>query len=143
MRRIHSGGHGLSTRTSLPHRSRATAFAIRRCRAVLARAVIAGACLALLAAAVQAQRIAEPSERRFEELYIAGDYAAALDEARRLEAARRQRFGLLHPSYADALRALGRAHYARQEFADAERVFLRELEIRERTAGPDHRPLAA
>jgi hypothetical protein len=43
------------------------------------------------------------SFRRYNERYAAGDYAAALVEALKLEAAAKARVGEAHPDYGDAL----------------------------------------
>src|SRR5437899_604532 len=72
-------------------------------------------------------------QRRFTELYLAGNYGAARLEAQKFEAGVRTRFGVGHRSYAVALDNLGVLLYAEGNYADAERLHKRALTIEEKT----------
>src|SRR5436190_1476634 len=59
-------------------------------------------------------------QNRFNELYTAGNYPAALVEAQKLEAGVKARLGVNHRSYAVALGSLGIVYHAQGKYADAE-----------------------
>jgi CHAT domain-containing protein/tetratricopeptide (TPR) repeat protein len=81
--------------------------------------------------------------KRFTELYSAGNYAAALIEGQKLEAAARARFGTSHPSYAVVLNGLAALYDAQGRNAEAEALYRRVLAIREQALGPNHPDVAA
>jgi CHAT domain-containing protein/Tfp pilus assembly protein PilF len=62
------------------------------------------------------------SQKRFQDLYAAGNYAAAFAEAKKAEAAAR-RSGTNNFAYVSALNDLGRAHQALGNYADAAKMF--------------------
>jgi tetratricopeptide (TPR) repeat protein len=71
------------------------------------------------------------AERRFNELFEAREYTAALVEARTFEAAVREQVGTLHLQYAVALDYLGKAYEALLMFVDAEKAYRQALSIKE------------
>src|SRR5262245_41507964 len=80
--------------------------------------------------------------KRFNELYTAGNYPAALVEAQKLEAGVKARLGTDHANYAIALGALAIVYEAQGKYADAEAHFKRALAIREAKLGKDHLDVA-
>src|ERR1700722_17318321 len=64
---------------------------------------------------------------RANELYAAGDYAAALAEARKLEARVKAQFGTDHPAYGGALHTMANILKEQGEYAEAESLFRRAL----------------
>jgi tetratricopeptide (TPR) repeat protein len=91
---------------------------------------------AVLAAPVHAQ---QPDigalTKRFQELYAARDYAAALVEARKLEVATKARFGIEHVNYAGAVEKLASVYHAQAAHAEAEPLYKRALAIYEKAKG--------
>jgi CHAT domain-containing protein/tetratricopeptide (TPR) repeat protein len=81
-------------------------------------------------------------QKRYNKLYHAGNYAAALVEALKLEAAARVRFGEVHPNYGNALYNLGLVYAAQGKYAQAEEAYKRALAIRENALGKDHPDVA-
>ena len=80
--------------------------------------------------------------RRFNELYAAGNYPAALVEAQKLEAGVKARFGVNHANYGVALDNLARVYGQQGKYADAEGLYKRALAIREKALGADHPDVA-
>ena len=80
--------------------------------------------------------------KRFSELYAAGNYPAALMEAQKLEAAVKARFGVNHANYAVALYNLANVYKEQGKYADAEALFKRALAIREKALGAGHPDVA-
>jgi CHAT domain-containing protein/tetratricopeptide (TPR) repeat protein len=80
--------------------------------------------------------------RRFNELYAAGNYPAALVEAQKQEAVVKARFGVNHSNYSVALNNLAVVYQAQGKYADAEGLYKRALAIRERALGQDHPAVA-
>ena len=80
--------------------------------------------------------------KRYNELYAAGNYAAALVEAQKFEAGVKARFGVNHANYALALSSLARVYEAQGKYTDAEPLYKRALAIREKALGPDHPDVA-
>src|SRR5438046_2433058 len=76
--------------------------------------------------------------KRFEEFYNAGNYAAALLEAQRLEAAVKARFGVNRTIYAAALSNLAIVYENLGKFTEAEGLHRRALMIKEKALGSDH-----
>jgi CHAT domain-containing protein/tetratricopeptide (TPR) repeat protein len=97
------------------------------------------ATVSLLPIAPAAAQQGDPgaSFRRYSERYAAGDYAAALVEALKLEAAAKSRFGEAHPDYGNALYNLGLVYAAQGKHEQAEEAYKRALAIMEKAFGPD------
>jgi CHAT domain-containing protein len=81
--------------------------------------------------------------KRFSELYAAGNYAAALVEAQKYEAAVKTQFGANHTNYASALNNLAVVYYWQGKYAEAEGLHKRALAIREQALGANHSLVAA
>ena len=77
-------------------------------------------------------------EKRYQELQKTGDHTAALEEARKLEAAASARFGTEHGWYAGALARQGHMYRALFRHAEAEQAYRRALPIWEKVRGPVH-----
>src|SRR5262249_8983863 len=76
--------------------------------------------------------------KRFQEYYRAGNYAAAVVEAQKLEAVVRGRFGTNHKDYAAALHNLAYVYSAQGKYSEAEGLYQRALTIREKVLGASH-----
>jgi tetratricopeptide (TPR) repeat protein len=70
--------------------------------------------------------------KRYDELFQAGNYDAALGEARKFETAARARHGTQHESYAGALYLQARALYVLGKYPEAERLYKLALAIFEK-----------
>jgi CHAT domain-containing protein/tetratricopeptide (TPR) repeat protein len=81
-------------------------------------------------------------QKRFNELYAAGNYPAALVEAQKLEAGFKARFGVNHVSYAIALASLADVYWRQGKYAEAEALYKRAVVIREKVLGKDHSGVA-
>ena len=81
-------------------------------------------------------------QKRFNELYAAGNYPAALVEAQKLEAGFKARFGVNHVSYAIALASLADVYWRQGKYAEAEALYKRAVVIREKVLGKDHSDVA-
>jgi tetratricopeptide (TPR) repeat protein len=79
-----------------------------------------------------AQSDLEAYVRRYDELFEAGSYDAALAEARKFEAAARGRYGTQHEAYAGALFLEARALYVLGKYPEAEKLYKQALPIFER-----------
>ena len=73
---------------------------------------------------------------RTNQYFDKGNYAAALTEARKLEAGIKAQFGVNHPNYVIALNQLLRIYAAQGRYADAEAAAQRGLEIRQKVLSP-------
>jgi tetratricopeptide (TPR) repeat protein len=73
--------------------------------------------------------------KRFNELYAAGNYPAALVEAQKFEAAVKARFGVNHSNYGSALNNLALVYQAQGNYADAEALYRRTMAIKEHALG--------
>ncbi len=83
-----------------------------------------------------AQRIdIEATNQRYQRLYAAGNYGAALVEARKLEQAVRQIGGTTHSNYPLVLEFVGNSLTGQGKYAEAEEAHLRVLAIREKMYG--------
>jgi CHAT domain-containing protein/Tfp pilus assembly protein PilF len=71
---------------------------------------------------------------RYQQYFDSGNYAAALEEARKFEAAARASYGTKHDSYAGALFLQARALYVLGKYGDAENLYKLALPIFEKTA---------
>jgi CHAT domain-containing protein/Tfp pilus assembly protein PilF len=71
---------------------------------------------------------------RYQQHFDSGNYAAALDEARRFEAAARGSYGNKHESYAGALFLQARALYVLGKYPEAEKLYKLALPIFENAA---------
>jgi CHAT domain-containing protein/Tfp pilus assembly protein PilF len=80
---------------------------------------------------------------RFDAFYAAGNFPAALAEAKKLEAAVKARVGTEHQLYAIALSGLAQAYDAQAKYAEAEATYRRALAVTEKTLGPGHTNTAA
>jgi tetratricopeptide (TPR) repeat protein len=81
-------------------------------------------------------------QSRIHELFAGGDYAAALIEARKLEAAVRAELGTSSIDYGVALSELGQVYQAQSKYAEAEGAFERALIILERALQQSNSGLA-
>ncbi len=81
--------------------------------------------------------------KRFNDLYNAGNYPAALVEAQKFEAGAKGRFGVNHPNYATALYNLAHVYNAQGNQADAEGLYKSALAIQEKALGASHPYVAA
>ncbi len=88
--------------------------------------------LAINPAPASAQADLEGFVKRYDELFQAGNYDAALAEAKKFESAARSRFGTQHESYAGALYLQGRALYVLGKYPEAEKVYKLALPIFEK-----------
>jgi tetratricopeptide (TPR) repeat protein len=79
---------------------------------------------------------------RFNQLYDAGNFAAALVEAQKFEAAAKTQFGTGHTNYAVALDSLASVYRAQSKYSEAEGYFKRALAIEERVRGANHPEVA-
>src|SRR5262245_18576301 len=71
-----------------------------------------------------------------------GNYAAALAEAQKLEAAVKMRFGTNHENYAVALNTLANVYESQGKYAEAEAYNTRALAIVEARLGKEHLEVA-
>jgi CHAT domain-containing protein/Tfp pilus assembly protein PilF len=76
--------------------------------------------------------------RAFKENFARGNYAAAIVEGQKLEAAVKARFGANHPDYAGVLENLAAAYKYQAKYAEAEGLYRRVLAIREQAVGANH-----
>jgi tetratricopeptide (TPR) repeat protein len=74
----------------------------------------------------------EAIKKGYQEYYAAGQYAEALVEAQKLEAAIKTQFGTDHASYAGALNGLARIYLAQRKYVAAELTYKRALTIQEK-----------
>jgi CHAT domain-containing protein/tetratricopeptide (TPR) repeat protein len=118
----------------------AVAAAILHCLGALS-GTASFAVIAMAPAAAQ-QGDLNAIHRRYDELYAAGNYAAALVEAQKLEAGVKARLGVNHANYSIALYNLAVVYAALGKYADAEGVFKRALAIKEKALGADHTDVA-
>ena len=81
--------------------------------------------------------------KRFSDLYAAGNYAAALVEAQKAEALVKARFGVNHANYGVALDNLAIVYQPQGKYADAEGLHKRALAIREKALGANHPDVAS
>jgi tetratricopeptide (TPR) repeat protein len=77
-------------------------------------------------------------QKRFSDLYAAGNYAAALVEAQKLEVGVKARFGANHANYGSALYNLALVYQSQGKYADAEQFYTRALAIKEKAFGAGH-----
>src|SRR5262245_37874461 len=94
--------------------------------------------LASLSTPAVAQQDIAAIEKRYQELYAAGNYAAALVEAQKYEAAVKARTRESNPTYAAALHKLALVHWRQGKFGEAEALYRRALAIREQAVGANH-----
>src|SRR5262245_30907458 len=93
--------------------------------------------LALVPAGAQ-QSDPQAIYKRFQEYYQAGNYAAALVEAQKLETVVKGRFGTSHTNYATALNNLPLVYWKQGKYSEAEGLYKRVLAIREKALGASH-----
>jgi CHAT domain-containing protein/tetratricopeptide (TPR) repeat protein len=121
--------------------AKATSFAV----VLLCLGVLPGATLLLLIAmgpAVAQHVDVAAIYKRWQELFEAGNYPAALVEAQRYEAEVKAQFGINHPNYATSLNALAVLYKNQARYADAEPLNKRALAIYEKASGPNHPSVA-
>ena len=99
-----------------------------RWRSAIAAVVVALAISAAASAAAQQADIGA-IEKRYNDFYAAQNYAAALIEAQKLEAAVKAKFGTNHSNYAIVLRNLGTIYKEQSNYVKAEALFKRALTI--------------
>lgn len=104
----------------------------RRLGVVLTLAL--GMCCTLAPAAAQVADL-NAIYKRFSKFNAAGDYGAALAEARKMEAVVKARFGTDHANYASALTNLAIVYQSQGKYAEAEGLYKRALAIREKALG--------
>ena len=80
-------------------------------------------------------------QRRFNQFYDAGNYPAALEEAKKLEAGAKARLGTADPNYSIAIFDLALAYEALGKYAEAEQHYKQALVIDEKLFGPGNRKL--
>src|SRR5262249_12863163 len=76
--------------------------------------------------------------KRHQEYFAAKNYAAALAEAQKLEAAPDARFGTDHSWYAGALSRMAHVYRAQANYEEARRLYQRALPIIEKSKGDNH-----
>src|SRR5262245_27359426 len=81
-------------------------------------------------------------EKRYQEFQKAGNHEAALEEARKLEAAAKARFGTEHGWYAGALSRQAHVYRAQAKYEEAEALYRHALPIWEKVRGPAHGDVA-
>ena len=79
---------------------------------------------------------------KYDKLYFAGNYAGALAEAQRLEAAISAKFGAEHQAISAAVMALGRSYFALGRYDEAAAAYKRVAVVFEKLGGPNHPILA-
>ena len=107
--------------------------------AFLVVAVIAMVSAPLQAVAQQIDVAA--AQKRFQDLYAAGDYSAALAEAQKAEAAAK-RGGTNNFAYVSALNDLARAHQALGRYGEAAAMFKQVLGTLQKNLPPNDKRLA-
>jgi CHAT domain-containing protein/tetratricopeptide (TPR) repeat protein len=80
--------------------------------------------------------------RSSQDAFDRGNFTAALTEAQKLEQVVRAQFGVNHTYYGIALNNLATVYEAQGRAAEAEGLYLRALEIREKALGPRHLEVA-
>jgi tetratricopeptide (TPR) repeat protein len=81
-------------------------------------------------------------QQRFLELYGAGNYGAALNEALGLESAVKARFGEAHANYGAVLHNLGVLRGKLTQYVEAEELLRHALAVREKALGESNRSVA-
>ena len=92
--------------------------------------------IALAPAAAQKGDL-EAIVKRYDQLFDAGNYPAALVEAQKLEAGVKARFGVNNAIYGVALRSLAHVYFEQGKYADAEGLYKRVLAIGDKALGTD------
>jgi CHAT domain-containing protein/tetratricopeptide (TPR) repeat protein len=87
--------------------------------------------VAVVAALALQPAVAQPSQQRFQELFSAGDYSAALIEAQKNEAAAR-RAGTNNINYVSALNDLARANFQLGHYTEAVKMFRQVVDALQR-----------
>src|ERR1700752_1546411 len=112
----------------------------RRCARVVVAAML-GTCIVFATPSAanfffppEIQAIAD----KYDKLYFAGNYAGALAEAQRLEAAIKAKFGAEHLAVSGAVMALGRSYFALGRYREAEVAYKRVAAVFEKIGGPNH-----
>src|SRR5215468_1454171 len=80
----------------------------------------------------------DAARHRIEQLTDAKDFTTALDEAKKLDAIVRSRFGTTHTHYAVTLNVIARVHYGQGKYDEAEKLYRQALKIREDADGPNN-----
>jgi CHAT domain-containing protein/Tfp pilus assembly protein PilF len=106
----------------------------------LAAALFVAQGMSVLPAAAQ-QGDLNTMQRRFDQLYEAGNYPAALEEAKKLEAVAKARFGTAHANYNAAIHDLALAYDGVGDYAEAEQHYEQALVMDEKLYGPQNRKL--
>src|SRR5262245_62579033 len=65
----------------------------------------------------------DAAKRRIEQLTDARDFAKALDEAQKLDAIVKSRFGTSHTNYAVTLTVIARIHHRQGKYDEAEKLY--------------------
>ena len=85
-----------------------------------------------------AQQTEAAAYKRFNDYFDRGEYAPALVEAEKLEAAARSRLGTKHPGYGAVLNYVGMTYDKLGKYDKAEEVYKRVLPIYEKALGTSH-----
>src|ERR1700722_15811289 len=101
-----------------------------------ALAVAAGMVTGLAGELVTAAENLDAVLTRTNQYFDKGNYPAALNEARKLEAGIKAQYGTNHPNYVIALNQLLRVYSALGKYAEAEAAGQRALEIRQKILSP-------
>jgi CHAT domain-containing protein/tetratricopeptide (TPR) repeat protein len=104
--------------------------------------ILSGATLLFTSAVGPAAAQQGDLTKRFQELFAAGNYPAALVEAQKVEAVVKARFGVNHANYSTALNNLAIVYEEQGRYAEAEGIHKRALAIREKALGTDHPDVA-
>src|SRR3954453_14190307 len=116
-------------------------------RSIWRRGLVAFLVVPVIAmASAQSPAVAQPidvaaAQKRFQELYAAGDYSTALAEAQKTEAAAK-RGGTNNFAYVTALNDLARAHQALGRYAEAAAMFKQVVGTLQKNLPPTDQRLA-
>src|SRR3954447_64727 len=100
-------------------------------------AVAAALLIAFASSPAATQTDLQNIDRRMSQFAAKGNYAAALVEAKKLEAAVKARYGTEHENYAATLNNLAFLHATLGQYDEAEDLYKRALAWREQNAGPN------
>src|SRR6516225_6485317 len=110
---------------------------VHHSRAFGSKELFGAAAAIVIALSITARPYAQTNEaasldRQWERLYNEGRFSEAIPVLRRILAIRESVLGINHPDFADALNKLAIMHHSQGQYADAESLYKRSLEIREK-----------